>query len=195
MRHPEFLLLPVFMLADYFLTLAGAVLKDRGYGNHVKAEHYELNPIWQRQVAQRKWWNPRHLGLTVVLSSALILLAEFGEMPEPFIQGSLGCVLVFFGMIIGRHLSNLMLFEYVIRKPDEMSGEVAMTHALLLSVSLHQYLVAFVPLALIAIFSPSPFVIGASVGAILLVAVHLAWIRKHRRQTRERGKSSGPTSQ
>jgi len=195
MKHPELILVPVFMLADYFLTLAGAVLKDRGYGNHVKAEHYELNPIWQRQVAQRKWLNPRHLGLTVVASSALILLTEFGEMPEPFIQGFLGCLLVVFGMIIGRHLSNLMVFGYVIRKPDEISGQVTMGHALLLSVSLYQYLVAFVPLVLIAIFSPSPFVIGACIGALLLVAVHLKWIRKHRTQARACSKPSEATSQ
>jgi hypothetical protein len=184
MKHPELILVPAFMFADYFLTLAGAVLKDRKYGDHFKAEHYELNPIWQKHVAKMKWLNPRHIALTVVISSLLILLVEFAEMPEPFIRALLGCLFVVFGMVIGRHLSNLMIFRYVIRKPDEISGQVAIAHTLLLSVSLYQYLTILVPLALIAIFSPSPFVIGACVGAVLVLVVHLIWIRKYRKQAR-----------
>ncbi len=195
MKHPELILVPAFMFSDYFLTLAGAVLKDKKYCNHFKTEHYELNPIWQKQIAQKKWLNPRHIVLTIVISSVLILLAEFGEMPEPFIQGFFGCFLAVYGMIIGRHLSNLMIFRYMIRKPDEISGQVTMTHALLLSLSLYQYLVGFVPLVFIAIFSPSPFVHGASVGAALLLAVHLKWIWKHRKQTEASNKPSEAASQ
>jgi hypothetical protein len=193
MKHPEFLLVPVFMFADYFLTLAGAVLKDRKYGNHFKTEHYELNPIWQEHVAEKKWLNARHILFTVVLSSALILLTQFVEMPEPFFQAVSGCLLAVLGMVIGRHLSNLMIFRYVIRKPEEISGQVTMAHALLLSVSLYQHLTILVPLALIAIFSPSPFVIGACVGAVLLLAVHLTWIGKHRKQARASNRPSEAT--
>ncbi len=182
MKHPDFLLVPVFMFADYFLTLAGAALKDGKYGDHFKTEHYELNPIWQKQVAQKKWLNPRHILLVVVGSCLLLLPMEFVELPEPFIQAVLGCLLAFFGMLIGRHLSNLMIFRYVIRKPDEISGQVTMSHAMLLWVSLYQHLAILAPLALIAVFSPSPFVIGACVGAVLVLAVHLQWIRRHRKQ-------------
>ena len=42
---------PPFMLADYFLTLAGAAQKERKYDDHFKTEHYELNPTWQKDVA------------------------------------------------------------------------------------------------------------------------------------------------
>lgn len=190
MNHPEFTLIPVFMFADYFLTLAGAILKDKKYGNHFKAEHYELNPIWQKQVAQKKWFNPKHIVLTVVLSSLLILLTEYGVMPEPFIQGIWGCLLALYGMIIGRHLSNLMIFGYMIRKPNEIHGQVTMTHSLLLSMSLFQYLVAFVPLSLITIFSPNPFVFGASIGIVLLIVIHLKWIWTHRKQMRASNKEA-----
>ncbi len=195
MKHPELILVPVFMFSDYFLTLAGAVLKDQKYGDHFKTEHYELNPVWQKQIAQKKWLNPRHIVLTIAISSILILLAEFEEMPEPFIQGFFGCFLALYGMIIGRHLSNLLVFRYMSRKPDEISGQVTMTHALLLSLSLYQYLVGFVPLVLIAIFSPSPFVYGAFLGAALLMAVHLKWIRKHRKQTEASNKPSAAMPQ
>ena len=182
MKHPEIILLPVFMFADYFLTLAGAVLRDKKYGVHFKTEHYELNPLWQKHVAQRKWFNPRHIVLTVVVSAALVILGESAEIPESFLEALLGCVLMSFALVIGRHLSNLLIFRYMIRKPDEISGQVTMTHALLLSLSFYQNLATLVPLALIVVFSPSPFVIGAYCGAALLTVAHWRWIGKHRKQ-------------
>jgi hypothetical protein len=189
MKHPELLLIPTFMLADYFLTLAGAVQKEKKYGDHFKTEHYELNPIWQRQVAQKKWFNPKHLLLTVAVTLFLILMAELVEMPEYFVTGVLGCLLVFFGMVVGRHLSNLMIFRYMIKKPQDISGQVTMTHALLLSLSLYQYLVVFVPLILIALFAPSPFVVGAVWAGVLQVLIHMTWISKYRKKA---GSSNRP---
>ena len=182
MKHPELFLVPAFMLVDYFLTLAGAVQREKEYGDHFKAEHYELNPIWQRQVAEKKWFNPKHLLLTVVVTLFLILVTQFSEIPEHFVLGLLGCLLVFFGMLIGRHLSNLMIFRYMIRRPHDISGKVSMTHGLLLSLSLYQYIVVFVPLVVIAFFAPSPFVIGAVLAGVLQVLVHIKWISKYRKK-------------
>ena len=183
MKNPELLLIPVFMLADYFLTLAGAVQMEKKYSDHFKTEHYELNPIWQRQVAQKKWFNPKHLLITVTVTSFLIVIGEFGKMPEYVVTGVLGCLLVLFGVIIGRHLSNLMIFRYIIRKPHEISGQVTMTHDFLLSLSLYQYIAVFVPFILIALFAPSPFVIGAVLAGVLLVLIHMDWIAKYRKKT------------
>ena len=163
------------MFADYFLTLAGVVQREKKYGGHFKIEHYELNPIWQKGVAQRKWFNAKHILLTGVVTLLLILLVKFGETAESFVEGVLGCLLVLFGMLLGRHLSNLMIFRHVIRKPGEISGQVTMTHALLLSISLYQYFVVFVPIVLIAFFAPSPFVTGALFAVVLLLTAHLKW--------------------
>src|SRR5262245_6019846 len=62
MLHPEVLLVPVLMVLDYYLTLYGAHLAEQSYRRHFKTEHYELNPIWQRAVARRRWINLWHLG-------------------------------------------------------------------------------------------------------------------------------------
>ena len=113
MKYPELFLVPILMFVDYFLTLAGAVLKDKKYGEHFKLEHYELNPVWQRDIAQRKWFNPRQILLVVLVSAVIIALMEFGQVPETFIQGLMGCLLVSLGMITGRHLANLMTFRYM----------------------------------------------------------------------------------
>ena len=192
MKHPELILVPIFMLADWFLTIAGAIQRDKKHRDHFKVQHYELNPIWQERVAQRKWVSPKHLLLTVALSAALICLAESSGPGDAFIEGVAGWILVFYAMLLGRHICNLMVFGYLIRRPEEISGQVTMAHALALSISMYQYMVAAVPLALICIFSPSPFVIGGLVGASSMFALHMWWRRKHRKQSRRsKGREAG----
>jgi hypothetical protein len=181
MKHPEIFLVPAFMLADYYLTLVGAALKDRKYGEHFKTRHYELNPVWQRQVAQLKWFNPRHLLVTALVAALLAFVAESGTLPGWLVTGLLGCLLVLFGAVIGRHLSNILTFNHMIRKPDGISGQVAMSHGLLLALSLHQSLTVFLPVALIALFAPGPFTVGAVFGGLLHVMIHLVWLLRHRR--------------
>jgi len=189
MRHPELFIIPAFMLTDYFLTLISQGQRSKRYGDHFKAEHYELNPLWQKAVAQRKWFNPRHLLLTLFLSVLLVLLLESSSMPEPLAQGVLGGLLVFFSSLIGRHLCNLLTFRHINRKPNEISGQVTMTHGFLLSMSLYQYVVVLVPMVLVAVFSPTPFAIGGLCGVVLLLAGHLRWIRRHNRKKKSLDKA------
>ena len=182
MKHPEIILLPVLMLADYFLTVLGAVRKERKYAAHFKTQHYELNPLWQKTIARKKWFNPRHLLLTLLTSGVLAFLVESGNMPDAFAEGMFGCLFVLFGMIIGRHLSNLLLFRYLDRHPQDIAGQITMAHALMLTISTYQYLVVAIPMVLLAIFSPTPFVLGGLVGTLLLFVIHFKWIRQHKKQ-------------
>ena len=182
MKHPELLLVPTFMLTDYFLTLAGAIQMEKKYGDHFKTEHYELNPLWQKNVAHKKWFNPKHLLLTTFVTLILLFMTEYVEMSENFVKGALGCLIVFLGMVIGRHFCNLMIFSYMINRPDEISGCVTMTHDLVLRISLYQYSVVIVPLSLIAFFSPNPFVIGAMLAGVLMIMTHIEWISKRRKK-------------
>jgi len=187
MKHPEIILLPVLMLADYFLTVLGAIRKERKYAVHFKTQHYELNPVWQKTIAQKKWFTPRHLLLTLLTSGVLAFLVESGNMPDAFAKGMFGCLFVLFGMIIGRHLSNLLIFRYLDRHPQDIAGEITMAHALMLTISSCQNLVVAVPMVLLAIFSPTPFVLGGLVGTLLLFVIHFKWIRKHRKQREKSG--------
>jgi hypothetical protein len=182
MKYPEVLLLPFMMFTDYFLTVLGAIQRDKEYALHFKTQHYELNPIWQKQIAHKKWFNPRHIILTILLSGILICLVEFGDMPADFAKGLLGCILVLYGMILGRHFSNLLVFSHLIRKPGEISGEVSMSHQFVLSLSLYQTLMVIVPILLVAIFSQSNFALGGVVGIILFLIINLVWIRKAKKQ-------------
>jgi hypothetical protein len=182
MKYPEIVVLPLLMLSDHFLTILGAVQKDKGYSDHFKTEHYELNPIWQKSVNRKAWLDPRHLLLTVLATYVLAGILEFGDTPAPFAEGVFGFLFVCFGMVIGRHLSNILLFRRVARKPEEITGQVVMAHSLALSSSAYQYLIVAVPIVMIAIFNPTGFTIGSLAGAIMIFVVHFFWLRKHNKK-------------
>jgi hypothetical protein len=180
MKHPEALLLPVLMLADYYLTVLGAVQRDKKYSQHFKTPLYELNPLWQKQIQRKQWFSPRHTILALTLSALLIYLVEHSRTPAVIREGMLGCVLTVYTSILGRHISNLLIFRRMIRKPDEVTGEVTMAHRFVLSLSLYQSLMVLFPILLIALLSQSPYAIGGALGIGLFLAVHRVWIRKSR---------------
>ena len=181
MQHPVVLLVSVLMLLDYYLTLLGARLADRSYRRHFKTEHYELNPIWQSAVAGRRWLNVRHLILVMLVTGILVLLGEvlLVEAIEPdttLLNGLLGFLFTVYGLMLGRHLSNILTFAHLGRHPDEVVGEVRLSHRYVVSLSIYQLLVAAVPIAMIAVFSTSPFVLGALAGVLAIMLVKAFWL-------------------
>ena len=181
MNHPESLLVPASMLVDYWLTVAGARLADGGYSAHFKKQHYELNPLWQKAIARQKYFNGRHLALTVIAGCACFLLGEMLAPRDPIAAWFFGCVLGTFGLVIGRHLSNLALFAYVRRHPEQIIGVVTMRHELILWLSVFQLAPVVLTLLLISIVAPTPQTNGAITGICILAAIHLLWLRRHRR--------------
>ena len=182
MKNPELLLLPIMMLADYLLTVAGARLRERHYSHHFKLDHYELNPIWQKEISKKRWFNPRHLVIIMVVVPGLLYVLEWGTLPHEFVRGVAGCLLVLFGMIIGRHLSNLLIFQYLSRRPTEVAGQVVLAHCFVLYLSLSQTLAVIIPVGLIAFFAPSAFAIGGLLGLLLFLILNGVWIKRARSQ-------------
>jgi hypothetical protein len=178
MRHPEVLLAPALMVLDYYMTLVGASLAQRSYRRHVKIDHYELNPIWQNAVAERRWFNPRHLALVMLAGGLLVLLAEIVELDTRIFEALLGFVFTLFGLVLGRHLSNILMFVHLARNPDEIAGEAHLSHSFVLSSSIYQLLVAAVPIGMIALFSPSPFVFGAVAAVLALGLAKTLWLAR-----------------
>lgn len=188
MRHPEALLLPVFMVTDYYLTVLGAIHREKGYTRHFRMEHYELNPVWQKDVAAKRWLNPRHLILTA-LTSVLIIVVMEGGVLLPAFDGAvatfnemfLGAALSSFAIIIGRHINNLLVFRHLEACPHDLSGELTMTHGFALSTSLYQTVMVFVPLALVAGLSANTYATGGMIGSGALALAHLTWMRRARK--------------
>ena len=181
MNHPEALLVPALMLVDYWLTVAGARLADGAYSAHFKKQHYELNPLWQKAIARRKWFNSRHLALTTIAGCASFLLGEMLAPRNPTASWFFGAVLGTFGLVIGRHLSNLALFAYVRRHPEQITGVVTMSHELVLWLSIFQLAPIALTLLLISIVAPTPQTNGAITGICILFAIHLLWLWRHHR--------------
>ena len=100
MNYPELLLLPILMFADYFLTVVGAVQKEKKYSNHFTVQNYELNPIWQQDIAQKKWLNLRHILFTVLITVLLIFLTEFFSISPPMTN------LSYFGLSLSGFVQN-----------------------------------------------------------------------------------------
>lgn len=183
MKHPQILLLPFLMISDYLLTVLGAVLREKGYSNHFKMGQYELNPIWQESIGRKRWLNPRHILLTLVMTFGLVWILEFGAVSDSFAESLFGCLFVTFGMVIGRHLSNILIFRRLARRPEEISGQVVLAHSLTLAISTCQFLVVAIPVAMIAVFSPTPFALGGMAGTVLVLTVHSIWILRNRKRS------------
>lgn len=182
MKNPEVLLVPVLMIADYYLTVAGSILYDRGYGNHIRFEQYELNPAWQSSIQKKVWLNPRHLIRVFVTFVLVYIVSEFGDrifwwVPDWF----LGALIMVFSAVVGRHLSNVLMFLYVLRNPSLLSGEARMKQVLVLKFSQYQLVALLVPVSIITAFMPNPFLAGCMTGLLLLNLIQTYWIRKTRK--------------
>ena len=76
MKHPEVLLLPAMMIADYYLTIWASILRSRKYGHQVNVPHYEMNPFLRKDIEQRRWLNRTHLLMMTAATTTIIWLSE-----------------------------------------------------------------------------------------------------------------------
>jgi hypothetical protein len=194
MKHPEFLLLPVAMIADYLLTIASARLRDGGYAEHFRTEHFELNPVWQKTVAKKRWLNARHLVATFVLSTFLIACVEALPKDMALVAFLGGAMIGVQGAVLGRHLANLATFAYVRRHPGAIAGSVTLQHELVLWLSTFQTASMLVIALALALCVPHPAVLGVFAGVAALVLVHLVWIVRARRLAKRRAAPAWPTA-
>ena len=185
MDYPAILLIPVLMLADYYLTLVGYVLYEKKYAEHFNIDHYELNPVWQNVITKKKWFSPRHLIGTILFTILLVYALEFDDKPEILVEFLLGFFLVGSGILIGNHFNNILMLWHVIRKPEVVSEQISLDHGYSLSRSMYKYVGVLVPLLIISLFTPSYFVIGGTLSCALQMVVHLVWMLIYRlKQTR-----------
>ena len=178
MKHPEVILVPILMLSDYLLTVLGAIQREEGYGKHFKLPSYELNPLWQKSIAQQRWFNPRHLVITLIVFVAITFVVEFGGMPDLYPQILLGAILTVYSYIVARHLGNLLTFRRVRRLPQELSGEITIAQTFAIALSFHQSLPLIIPIVILAYLSRNGYVIGGAFGAVMLILIHLVWLQR-----------------
>ncbi len=177
MKYPIVIALPLLMLADYYLTLLGAVLKDKKYSKFVVIEDYELNPRFQEAIKQKKLINIKHFLFTFLLSLLMIGLTEFINMPREVIGFILGIFLIAYGMIVGGHITNILWFWYVIKKEDQIGGQIHYTYEASVFMTMFHYLMPLLLLIIICIYEKSLFVLGGICGVLLLVRAHFRFLK------------------
>jgi hypothetical protein len=182
MNHPVILAVPVLMLLDYTFTILGAKLSRGVYRQHFKAPQYEMNPIWQKNVAKQRWVNPRHLILVCLISLALVYLDSRPDLPIEPLKVTVGALLGTYGAVCGRHFTNLLLFWNLERNPNEITGQVELTHRLSLKISLFNMLGLLPLLGLLVMVAPDMYVIGTFLGVLVSAFVHLIWLHKAKGQ-------------
>jgi len=181
MKYPQILFIPIIMLLDYYLTILGSTLRDKKFSQFIKVEQYELNPIWQRDINRKKLFNHRHVFSVLLVSFLLFILTEFLDVNHTIFEILFGFAIGIYGMIIGRHISNILTFFHVLLKPNDVSGEITFSHQYALLTSLYQYFVALIPLAILSAFLHSPILVGCTVGAIGFLLTHVIWLWRYRR--------------
>jgi len=182
MKHPEILLLPFLILSDYLLTLIAVRLKDKKYAQHFKCEALGMHQAYEQVIEQRKWFTSRIFLGKILISVSAIILSEYLPPHQTFVDVFFGAMFVNYALSVGLQLFNIMVYRYVNRRPDEISGQVSIGHAYLLHVSMYLYFVVTIPLAIVAILDPRPFVFGGLASVLLQQAYHLWWIRRYRRK-------------
>jgi len=174
---------PALMVVDYYLTLWGRVVLEKEYLRRFQVEEYELNPIWRGDVGRLRWFNPKHLALSLLMWAATTyVLTLTAAVPglEPLGRLLMGALVTPFALVVARHLANLAAGLRLIRHPHEVRGAVQVDLSHLMATSRHQTAAALLPLAAAALWVRDPFLWGALLGGLSLVAAHYRWGRKGR---------------
>lgn len=179
MKHLEFLLIPVFMYVNYLLSVASRAESEKKYGKHITFETPAARTPLQRAIAERRWFNPRYVLPGLAAAAILLLLANLG-FPESLIQAAAGVVFMIVAAHLGTYLLSLTASRYAIARPQEISGQVVMSQRIAVLLTIGPALTLLVPLALIAVFAPSPFVFGGLSGVVVLLVVTLLQLRRVR---------------
>jgi hypothetical protein len=180
MQHPEVFLLPVLMLLDYLLTIAGSKLAARKYNRHFKFEHYEMNPLWQKTIAQGKWFSFKHFLGVVFAGFICFVWADTWREKSEASEGALGALLTLFSVVLAAHVGNLMIFWRMVRNPDEVCGEVTLSHKYLLAMSRSRSLMALFPISMAAWLAPSPFLYGGVGALVTFNVIQAIWAFNYR---------------
>lgn len=174
--------------SDYLLTVAGARLFREGDLREriVVDGSYELNPLFRAAVDRGAWLSRRFLvtllGPAVVLPVAFAgISASAAGMGAPVFDAALEAVcgvLVFTRLsVLGGHLQNLLLFWRMLRVPEAKGVLLRYDRGTVHLIRRARWLELAAVVSVAAAATGSAFLIGGSVGVLLVLAVSGLWAR------------------
>jgi hypothetical protein len=182
MIRPEILAIPCFMLLDYYLTLAGKVLRQRSsYDRYFQLGSYELNPVFKQDIDRLRWFSPRHLALVLIVTGVyawISILSQAGDSSaENTYQFAMGLGIVYFSLVASRHIKNLLTLWHFTRNNPGASGQVTMNQPLLLQLSQFEWIGMLAVFVAIAFWTRSAFILGGCAAVVVLILNHAIWLR------------------
>lgn len=116
------LLLDVLVICDHYLTSVGAKLYHQ-YGMQFLTfqNGYELNPRFEKEVAQFRWFTKK-LVFSLAMLDIFMLAARFYPGPALF-EFLFGGAFLLWIIIDLRHLQNILAFRDF-RQPNKVSGHI-----------------------------------------------------------------------
>jgi hypothetical protein len=189
MQHPLVLIIPPLMLLDYFLTVVGARLREGGYAEHFKFPDYETNPMFRDVIRKKKWISLKHLCFVALATAACLYWAHAWQGDDPVSEAIFGGVLILFSTIDGFHVSNILTFHWLLRRPDQVTGEVFMTQRYVVHLTRCRTFAMLFPIVVAAALVPSPFLLGGVASVFSLIVGQSFWAWRDSR--REKGVTTG----
>ncbi len=183
MAHYEIFLLPLLMIADYYLTLIGASLYKQSYGNYFVLDNYELNPMWQSSVGKSEKFDFRHLFMSIVFTIVFMSFDYYNIINEKILQVLLGYYIVLYSLINAGHLENIFIFKYTNTHPSLLKGKVFINYEMSVKRSQYRVLSLFIPLSIIAFYTKSYFAWGGALSTIGAWLTHSSWIKWYRQNS------------
>ena len=178
------ILIPGLVLSDYYLTLVAEKLRQESQSHRpIRLERYELNPKFQKDVAQLRWVNWRHLSATAGITLLMAFLAYgyvLGVSPVPFL-GILGFYSVLFGVIIGRHMQSILTFSDALKHPPldiDQNQKPMVSEIELLRLTQSSNIALLPPFGLSAVMTRHEFMIGRFGGILMLIVIIFIWIQR-----------------
>jgi hypothetical protein len=182
---PSLTLCTILYILDYYLTIAGARLYRRGARQILVMEgSYELNPRFQKDIDQLRWFSGGFVRALISLLAILSLiwwLAQQAEIPWLFT--------LYVGFFVGlelaiqrRHLQNLFMFRSIV-KPGAAIGQITYTRALILKQSSFDMLVFALLFATLSFLTWSLFLLGGAFGCLSVAIKHAVLARKTQQTT------------
>jgi len=175
-------LIVTLILLDKVLTHVGYGSYLRHYKAHIESEHYELNPIWQKDVEERgKIFSRRYLVFVVILCAWLGLAYTFPLRPVVAVGTGLFCGI--FLPVDLDHLNNLLYLRILSRIPNSIEGKVKFSYrASTISTAISKVQTGLLLSTLLLFTEPSAFAIAFAVAPFVTAIQMVFWARRAKKE-------------
>jgi hypothetical protein len=161
----------VLYVLDYLFTLKAARMYQEGASKHmVFGGGYELNPVFQKDIARLRRLSPRFFLLLILFSILLFMIYVLAF--SGLFEFSLGLLVGVQLTVHMRHIRNLVIFSYA-KNSQGMSGTLQYEHWLSLRISAIELFTYAGLFLLFLIVCPRLFVLGCAVSCFMVGWRHL----------------------